>query len=207
MTISPHKGAFSFDYHTETAATAIVELIQPLESAIARVNTLVYEAAATAHSLVFMKALGRSTLTAAAIAGATSLSVAATSFDPGQTLAANDYAAVKLASGVYQLLAVSNVSSLALTVNALDEAVVSGAPIFYFGAAADTGHTTLNAKASTVNDIRCAPPGGIVDSGWNFVSSNTRYKHAGHGRPILFYSANGTNAGFLRALAGTYNAW
>jgi len=203
----PHKGSFSQPSVTQTAGTVITSLIQPRPNGIARINEVVYESAATAHDLVFMKSLGESYLTAAAAAGATSIVVAAKAFDPGQTLAANDYIALQLTSGVYQLLKISAVSTLTLTVDALDEAALSGAKVHYFGAAADTGHFTMSTKASTVNRYATAPPGGVVNSGWSFVSSNTRYQNKGFGKPILFYSANGTNAGLLRSLNGTYNAF
>ncbi len=206
--MNPHKGGFCHGYHTETAATLILELIQPKAGSIIRVNTLIYEAAATAHTLTFMKALGASTVTVAAAAAATSLTVAAKTFDPASTaVAASDYAAVQLDSGRYQICAISAVSGLVLTVGALDESVSVGAPIYYFGAAADTGHFAINAKASTVNELTCAAPGGIVDGSYNFVSSAVRYKNAGYGRPVLMSSNNATNAGFLRMLAGTYNAY
>lgn len=205
--MNPHKGSFAQPSATATAGTVITSLIQPRLNAIARIAEIVYESAATAHDLVFMKSLGETVTTAAAAAGATTLNVAALAFGAAQTIAANDYIAVQLASGNFQMLLVSGVSTLALTVPALDEAVVSGAKVHLFGAAADTGHFTMTTKASAVNRYATAPPNGVVNSGFSFVSSNTRYQNKGFGKPILFYSANGSNAGLLRSLNGTYNAF
>ena len=205
--MNPHKGSFSNPSVTATAGTVITSLIQPRANAIAQINELIYESAATAHDLTFMKSLGETTLTADAVLSATTINVAALDFGAGQTLAANDYIAIELASGVFQLNVATVVSTLALTVTALAEAVVSGAKVHLFGVLGDTGHQTMTTKASAVNTMRVAPPGGVVNSGYNFVSSGTRYKDKGFNKPILVFSGNATNAGFIRSLAGTYQAW
>jgi hypothetical protein len=205
--MNPHLGQFDIPSQTQNAGTVITALIQPRSRGIARVNEIVYESAATAHDLVFMKSLGETYVTTAQAAADTTLVIAAKTFGAAQTLAANDYIAVQLASGNFQLLLASAVSTLTLTVGALSEAVTVGAKVHMFGVLGDTGHHTMSTKASTVNTYRCAPPGGLVHSGYNFVSSGTRYANKGFNKPIMFYSANGTNAGLLRSLCGTYNQY
>lgn len=192
------------DSHTESLGTPIFDGVQPSINAVAKLNLFAITCAGTAHTPTIMKALGYSTTTAAAAVSDTTIAVAALAFDPAQTLAANDYIAIQLASGEYFFAIVTNVTSLTLTVAALPEAVNSGAKVWYFGAAADAGHDVLRPPVSTTTVLQAAAPAAISDSSYSFVSGGTRYESNGLGRPLLILNANATAASTHVAMAGTY---
>ena len=195
---------WNIDAHTETAGTVIFDGVQPSINAVAKINTLAITSGSTAHTPTVMKALGYSTTTAAAALSATTIDVAALTFDPAQTLATNDYIAVQLTSGEYFFAIVTGVSTLTLTIAALPEAVLSGAKVWYFGAAADAGHDVFRPPVSATTVLHAAAPAAISDSSYSFVSSGTRYESNGLGRPLLILNANATAASTLVAAAGTY---
>lgn len=203
MLNSYFKG-WSLPSHTESLGTTIFDGVQPSINAVAKLNLFTITSAGTAHTPTVMKALGYSTTTAAAASGATTIAVAALAFDPVQTLAANDYIAVQLASGEYFFAIVTNVSTLTLTIAALPEAVLSGAKVWYFGAAADTGHHIMRPPASATTSLSAPAPAAITDSSYSFASGGIRYESNGLGRPMLILNANATAASTHVAMAGTY---
>lgn len=203
---SPYVSAIGLPSQTAVADTPFAALIPPVADAIAKVTALQYTSGGTAHALKLMKALGVSTASAAMVATDTVLNVVAKAFHPGQTVAANDYLAVRLASGSWHLSMVASVSDLALTLTtAVPEAVNEGAQVWYFGAAGDTGHHGLTPTVSVRTDYLAQYPGHIANSGFDFASAGVRYRSEGRGRPIMFYSPNGTAAGTLQTLSAVYS--
>lgn len=192
---------------TASAGTAIMACVPPSENLRlkTRIMGMAYISAGTAHTLTVMKALAKTSTTAAAAAGATSIAVASTSFGAAQTLAASDFAVIRLqvATGyIYQLLAVSGVSTLTLTVTALETAAPSGSPVWLFGTAAESNAgldvylPTVSAKTQyNFGD------GGVSTSGFKVEVSNVVYQRSGRGDPLIVNSTNGTAAGTIESIS------
>lgn len=190
--------AFHCDHHTETAATPIVELIQPKENLKPRLTSLVYTPAGTAHDLIFMKALEQVLTTAPAAAAATTVVLDIATFC-GQTIASGDYVVIEHADGTYGHYLVSALSTLTITINALAKAVNAGAKVFIMGAPADTYHLTFKFGASARLE-QADYLSGLAECGYD----DGVYDRDGAGDPALIYSANGTAAGILNRAAGRY---
>lgn len=192
---------------TATAGTAIMAAVPPSENLRlkTRIMGLAYISAGTAHTLTIMKALAKTSLTAAAAAGATTINVASTTFGAAQTLAASDFAVIRLqvATGyIYQLLAVSGVSTLALTVTALETAAPSGSPVWLFGTAseANAGLDVLKPTISTKTQYNFGD-GGVSTSGYRAEVTNVIYTRSGRGDPLIVHSDNATAAGTIENIA------
>lgn len=198
-------GAFSLPYNSVAFGTAIISLVPPKGDLISRITELVYECAGTAHTLTVMKALGKTNTSAAAAAGDTTINVNALAFGDDQTLAANDYIVFKYTDGSWDYRIVSGVSTLALTVAALDGAIASNSPVFLMGASGDSGHFVLQPRAST-REVYSSPVSGVVDSSsfYRDTTDNEVVVKTGRGLPMLIYSNNATATGKLHCASGYY---
>ena len=195
MTVASHH----FDYQTQSAGTAIVELIPPLARYRSRLDTLVYTPAATAHDLILMKAINEVITTAAAAASDTSLVLSSASFG-ADTIASGDYLVVEHADGTYGVYLASGLSTLTVTINALAKAVNAGAKVWIMGAPGDsTYHLTIKTVASTKEVHESIS--GLIESGYDIGT----YSRDGIGDPLLVYSANGTNAGSIQRGSASYH--
>lgn len=186
--------------HTETAATAIVDIIPPRKGAKARLRKYVYTPGATTHTLTVMCPQGRTTLSAAALAAQAVVNLTA---DPGTgttsgAIAAADYLVIEkpFSAGsprTFHIAKVSSVATLAitLTANVPTGGFSSGAAVWFFGAAADAQHPTF---ALTTGAQRTP-----IDDSWYGLCGPT-----GQDMPILMYSDNATNAGTLNYAQGIY---
>jgi hypothetical protein len=198
---------------TATAATAITGLIPPKgDNYKTKITKAVYTPAATAHDLIIMKALARTTVLTSAVDGATTLVLPdganGDEFLNGEALASGDYIIVKYDDGFYGILAVSANTAGSLTVGALAQPITAGAPVWLMGAPGQAGtpaiHLTYKCVASTRMVFGDAEA-GCAESGFETVVSNTYYSRSGFGDPLMLYSANGTNAGFLNEVCATYH--
>lgn len=193
--------AFHFDHHTETAATPIIELVQPVANLKPRLSSLVYTPGATAHDLIFMKALAQVFTTAAAAAAATTVVLDSASF-VGDTIASGDYLVTEHSDGTYGYYLASGLATLTATIAALAKAVNSGAKVYIMGSISETYHQTF--KFPVTNRLEQADYlSGLAECGYN-IGTNATYSRTGLGDPAMLYSANGTNAGVLNRAAGRY---
>lgn len=205
-------GGFQFGGLTASSGTAITALVPPHPRGYSRITKALYRPGATAHALVFMKSFGSALLAAAAAGSATEITLAS---DPGAAantplgvaapsgaLATNDYLCIQLDDGSY-FLAIATVSGLVCTVAALPAAAAAGNRVWTFGAVGDhpvssqTTHKpnpikgfTITTTASVMNEFSDAGS-GILQS----LAPNM---------PLMVHSANGTNAGVLELLSGSY---
>ncbi len=193
------KTFWHFDHHTETAATAITELIPPRENYRATLVALTYTPAATAHDLVLMKAIAKVSLTAASAASDTTLDLSSATFG-GDTLASGDYVVLEHGDGTHGLYLGSGLATLVLTVNAISKAANSGADVWIMGAVTDsTYHQTIKSIAST-RTTHYNGEAGLITTGYDIGT----YSRDGYGDPLVIHSANGTNAGTLNHGAARY---
>lgn len=191
--------SFAFYHNTQTAGTAITQMIPPREGYRVRLTKLVYTAAATAHDILIMRALEQVETTAAAAAGATTLVLDSAGF-VGTTIANGDYIVVQHADDTFGLYLVSGLATLTVTINALSKAVNAGAEVWIMGSSGDSSyHSTLKSIASTRTEF-ADPTSGIGETGYDDGS----YDRDGQFDPMLIYSANGTNAGTLNYGAAVY---
>lgn len=201
--------SFNWDDHTETADTPIIDFAPPVANRKARLTSLIYTPAGTAHDLTLMRCIAEVQTTAAAAAAATSLVLNSASFPSNtgagtQDLASGDYVIVEYSDGTFGMHLVSNLSTLTITINAIPsgKAVNSGASVWIMGAAADTlFHMTLKTIASTRMTYQDFSS-GVIESG--FTVGSGIFERDGVGDPIAFLSANGTAAGTLNFGAGSY---
>lgn len=197
--------SFHSGEQTQTAATPIVQVIPPKGTNYkTKITTLVYTPAATVHNVIIMKAIAKTTLSAAAADGATSVTLTSVAFADQATVAANDYLIIKSDDNTYKSYLVSAVVGNVCTIPALDQASAAGATVWIMGAPADVYHTTLKTVAST-RMLFQDQTAGIEESGFESIVSDVCYSRSGFGDPMLVYSANATNAGFLNMVAATYH--
>lgn len=191
-------------YHTESAGTAIVEVIPPSGNGIVQVQRLVYTSAATAHTLYIMRACGQTTTVQGSLSGATTITLAQT--DPGkattgadETLAASDYLVWQSQTGKYFADTVSSVSGSVVTLsNALTADVLAGANVWAFMELGRATHTQLKPAVSTTTEYIGIFQAGIpIQQGLNFSRS-------GSGEPLLIISNNITAAGSIDYISGVY---
>jgi hypothetical protein len=190
---------FQWDHHTESSSTEIVEFAPPIEGMRAKLTSLVYTAAATEHDLRLMKAIHQVTLTAASAASDTTLDLSEATFG-GDTLASGDWVILEHGDGTYGAYKASGLSSLVLTVTAITKAANVGAKVWIMGAPGDSSYHLTLKSGTSARLAFSAEFGGLVESGYNIGTFN----RSGIGDPIMFLSANGTNAGTLNLGAGIY---
>lgn len=194
-----NRTMWPIDHHTETAGTAITELIPPKDNYRANLISLTYTPAATAHDLVLMKAIAKVNLTAASAASDTTLDLSLATFG-GDTLASGDYVVLEHGDGTHGLYLASGLATLVLTVNAISKAANSGAEVWIMGAPSDsTYHQTIKSIAST-RTTHYNGEAGLMATGYDIGT----YSRDGYGDPLVIYSANGTNAGTVNHGAARY---
>jgi len=191
---------------TQTAGTAITQLIQPRSGSFVRVNKIGYTSGSTGHTLQFLRSQGSTVTTAASAAGDSTITLSSTSpitsdFSAAtETLAANDYLAVQSTDGTYELVKVSSVSGSVVTLTAtLAKAVASGATVYAFyelarpsssaGRPAIAFYPTASALSTMGGE---SPEAAIVDGDKA-------------GAPVMVHSDNATAAGYIQYLAGVYS--
>lgn len=180
-----------------------------------RVNNFVYTTGATAHDVKFLRPLNYATLSAAAASGQAVVNL---TDDPGiystnykyklsngvypsqvadNGIAANDLCLLQLADGSWQRLVVSSVSTLAITMTGnLAGAALAGGLLYFFGINTDNDPATGEEQFTHEVPASQTPYKLQAESGvFNVLHQ---------GDPALFYSPNGTNAGFLELISGVY---
>lgn len=188
--------AFFFDHHTEAAATVIKELASPVANFKPRLTGFSYTSGATVHDLVIMRAINQVQLTAASAQSDTTLDLDIVTFG-ADTLASGDWVVLEHFDGTYGMYLASGLASLVLTVGAIAKAANAGAKVFIMGAPGDvTFHSSVKSVASARQDFLGIHAEAGYDTG--------TYARDGIGDPLMFYSANGTNAGTLNWGSGPY---
>jgi hypothetical protein len=197
---------FSRGYHTESAGTAIVEVIPAAGEGIPTVNGISYTCAATAHNLYIMRAVGQTTTVQGALSGATTIVLAKT--DPGkattgadETLAANDYLVWADEVGVYKHGVVSSLSGNTITLGtALASDLNAGTTVWVFHEIARSTHIALKPPASTTTAYNPVMFAAGVPRQYGVNFSRT-----GVGEPLLVVADNLTNAGSINYISGYYS--
>ena len=214
MPIANIYGTRSFGKVTAAAGTAYTFLVEPMNNAEAMLRFLQFTVLGTAHTLTVMRPLssqqvsGQSQrcscyLTAAAAAAQAVINI---NQDPGvytayfsgtpsvanNVIAANDYVAVKLVDGTWQVGVVSSVATLAitLTANLGTGGAASAAPVWFFGITTDTNPYDGKAHPAYNLFANSAPLNiGAEDAP---IASTFRV-----GEPLLLYVNNATAASVL----------
>ena len=204
------RGTFQGGYQTQTAATPITQIIPGVTGAIARVTNLLYRPAATAHDLFIMRPCASAT--AASACDGTSLVMSTTFNNPlgteVHTPANLDLILYKLDNGLWQLNTISAWSTLTATITdpGASRQINAGETVYLLGVSSDAWHTKFETTASVTNEytdkMAGIAEGGLPSSLWTYGTYGNR---SGLGDPLLFYSGNATNAGFLRGISGYYS--
>ena len=176
------KGVSGLGYKTATAATAIIQYVQPKAGARLAVRAFGMTCGGTATTVYFMTPLGGSQALSAAVAsGATTgFATAAEVQTSGNPLSSADYVAVQLDNGQYQFTTVATGTYDDFSISAaLTDSVAAGNLVWGFGIATDTGHyrVLLTVSVQTARQI----DGGLV------------YGSA-KGAPMIVYHANNAAA-------------
>tara|TARA_Y100000310_G_scaffold343421_1_gene450967 strand:+ start:6650 stop:7354 length:705 start_codon:yes stop_codon:yes gene_type:complete len=197
-------GVFGKGYKTETADTVITQLIPGNATSKARVTSLIYRVAGTAHTLTLMRPIGATAVDLAAASGqadmvVTNLSPASTAAGALEALAANDYIAWCDREGTYQYDIISSVSGNTLTMTSnLPSNVAANAVVWAFYEVGRSSHIQFNPGTSTTQSYFPNFQAGITKQ------VNEYNIRSGISDPLLFHSTNATAAGFLESLAGAY---
>ena len=179
------KGVFCRGYHTETAATAITEVIPGNSSSKARVERLVYRVAGTAHTLTLMRPIAVTTTENVAQSGQTTITVedaqpGKDSSGAAETLAANDWLAWQDENGVWKHDSVSSISGKDVVVStALSVRIATGTTIYCFYEVGRASHRTFNPGTSVTREYETNFQGGIST---HVDRHNTR---SGVGDPLI----------------------
>ena len=184
----------AYDYHTETAGTAIDETVPGQDGKRLALVGFDYLNAATAHSLKVLHcgslAGSRTTVSAAAAASQKDIVCTDAPTDPaGNATASGDIIAYKVTGGGWEFNTVASLSTLTITLtNNIAIALLSGAAVRIFGVIGDGFNFTFGLTASVVTNyqdtILCQAP---------FI-----------GDPLYVSDANATNAGFLNNMLFAY---
>ena len=192
----------AFDYHTETAGTAIDEEVPGQNGKRLALVGFDYLNAATAHSLKVLHcgtaAGSRNTTSASALSGQKVINVTTTPLDPaGNAAAASDIVAFQLTNGAWEFDTIASVATKAIThtnnITGVDAgaggtAIASGAAYRIFGVIGDNAEFTFGLTASVVTHFD-----DTVLMQAPFV-----------GDPLYVTDANATNAGFINNLLFAY---
>ncbi len=211
-------GRRTYGKNTQTAATAIVQLIEPWKDAETRIVGLQYTDLGTSHSITFMRPCNKTTVAADAAAGQASFTLTA---DPGlysaggtfatadNLIAANDYLAYQAADGTWVGDKVAAVAGLniGMTVNLPTGGVKAGAPVFFYGTAADLNpnnhqvHPQLASGTASTSLTFKQNEGFCISTIQDVVGLKV---NNGVGQPVLIFSNNATAAGVLQYVAVEY---
>jgi len=203
---------FQNDYHTESAGTAIVELIPSVSGMTPRLTDFAYKCAGTAHNTRWLRAVAATTAAANAAAGQKVIEFTDTgamknpSDGSDEVIAANDYVVYQVDGGggaiIEEWNTVASISGNDVTLtNNIAKAIDAGGRIWIFGEIARACHVTHLAEINAVNTrVQLTVQGGIPGQ---LDPYNAR---TGFGDPCLFVSDNLTAAGALKHLSGGYSS-
>ena len=137
-------------YSTESAATAIIQNIDPRSGERIAIRAFGLTSGATITAAYFMQALGVSTITAAVASNATTGLIATAEFQTAANPAASsDYIAIELDSGAFQYTTIATGLYTGFSIDDnLTDTVAAGNKVWGFGVAADTGHYRIQMAAS-----------------------------------------------------------
>jgi len=147
----------SLGYKTESAATAIVQQIDPVSGARIAIRSYGFTCGATATNAYFMQTLGTTTVSTAIASGATTGIVLAGEPVSANALASNDYIGIMVDDGTMHVskVATGTYSTLSLT-TAIDDTAAAGNAVYFFGAYGDTAHLrvvlVVSVQTSKVQD-------------------------------------------------------
>lgn len=196
---------YSLGYTTESVNTPIVRVIPARPGWVARIVALSYEAGATEHTLTIMRPIGRTAVFKTAAGGDTDLELdvpfpAKDSSGDEDTLDASDWLIYLDSTGIYRAddtsLVVGNVMTLS---NALAKSVIKGSPVWACYELARSSHAIVNAKANAVTTLR-----GLAIQGGITPELDPYNQRTGAGDPLVFYSPNDIDQGWLRHLCVEY---
>jgi len=166
----------SFGYNTETAATAIVQGIQPKSGKRIAIRAFGLTAGTIATDIYFMQSLGQSTLSSAVSSGdTTGLALAGEPYS-SDALASNDYVGIMVDDGTchFSKVATGTYGDFSIS-TALDDDAAAGNIVYFFGIYSTEGHLRWNVAASTQDTAE-------VDGGLFYAS--------GKGKPMFVFHRN-----------------
>lgn len=188
---------------------------------VTHVTKVCYTTAGTAHQIGIMRPFNYTWTTAAAAVNQADIVLYD---DPGlystnykypskhgksaavanNAIAASDYVVYQLVDGTWIVDTVSSVSSLTVTLttnipNVSGGGVAAGAPVYFFGVIGNSDPAT--GQVNPQNTIAASQTRDASWTGDGFPICSALHV----GDPLLFYSANGTNAGTLEFLQGFYS--
>jgi hypothetical protein len=192
-------GFVTKDYHTETAATAIVETIDAIDGERLILMGLQYLCGTTAHTISLMHAKdfavagsSRNTASVLALSGQKDITCTVAPKDPaGNNAAAADVIAFQLTDGTWEWDTVGSLAGSVITctnnITGVDAgaggtAIAAGGKVMILGIAADGACQVLTTPVSVVTTYG---PGELI------------LQHPYVGEPWYLYDGNATAAGFL----------
>jgi hypothetical protein len=216
---------------TATGGTAFTALIKPfpgtgglgpgngkVAQGFSHVTKVIYTTGATAHLIGIMRPLNYTTFAAVAAAGQAVVTLAA---DPGlfatnwkyqaftgtpsvanDALASGDYCAYQTVDGLWVVDTAASTfgtgGAVTMTTNVPTGGVAVGGLFYYFGLIGDTDPSTGYGQPQTT-----IAASQTRDASWTDGTGIVANLHPGD--PMLFYSPNTTNQGWLEALTGYYS--
>jgi hypothetical protein len=193
--------------HTETAGTAILEVIPAYADMIPQILAMRYLNAGTAHAATIMRPIAKTATTTSSASGVSTLELA--DIKPGktittgadETLAANDFLIWKDEDGAYKTDFIASVSGSTVTMtSALPGAVENGAPVWALYEVARATHISLVLPVSVTTDFANI----VIQAGYDEQQGGVSGLRTGSGDPLLLHIDNATAAGTLRYLSGAY---
>ena len=195
---------FHDGYKTKSAGVHVTSIAPGLAGHIPRLTHLQYRAAASSHTIYIMKCCGNTAAGEESASGVATLEFddttpLITAAGAQEAVEADDWCVYKTVAG----LQANDIASLAGNVVSFndnhDAVVEKGSPIWVFAELARAVHTSLEARASTVEEYP-----GLTIQGGIAAESDVYQARAGSGEPLLIVSNNLTNPGFLRSVSGIY---
>jgi len=196
----------SFDYHTETAGTAIDEEVPGKDGMRLALTTVNYLCGATAQNMILLYAsdftsgsgASLNTTSALALSGQKVINVTNTPLDPaGNAAAASDIIAFQLTDGTWEFDTIASVATKAITctnnITGVDAgagatAIASGGKVRIIGVIGDGSQFAIHLVAATL-----------------LKEENTLLAwHPYIGDPFYVTNANGTNDSFQNSLIFAY---
>lgn len=195
---------FNLSSATETANTVITQVVPREVGTIARITTLTYTSAGTAHTITVMRAVAETTANGRAAAGQKVVTLANISAmntinaSSDEDVAANDYLAWIDTQGkvAFDIIASVSSSAVTMTVN-FTNAIPDGSPVWIFGELARASHLTYKPPVSATTTMILNAQAGVPIQ----LDTNTR---SGVGDPLLIQSSNATAAGTIVSASGGY---
>jgi hypothetical protein len=209
-------GKRGYGRNTQTAATVIVQLVEPWpKGGWTRLSSLIYRAGANDHLITVMRPCNMVRFAADAAAAQAAVVLTA---DPGvynvkgtlatanNVIAASDYVAYKAADGTFKVDTVASGSGVSptLTTNLPTGGVKAGDPLWFFGIVTDTNpnnnqaHPRFSGVASTTLTLTGGAGLGTIPDHKLLDLGN------GQGQPLVIISDNVTAAGFLENVGVEY---